>query len=178
MSIRGWQAWLTVSLVGALTACGGPTGPVFIALTSDFADYQTWERVKLGDGTVEGLTGHPVGPRIGYRNMKPVNGVYPVGAILLKVITTSDGEEFFALSKRGGGFNGGGALDWEYLTLKTGSTGAPVVFTRGDNPADPDSAVPNSHGYGDPTATGVTCNRCHGVLGSERTDHVLSPVWP
>jgi len=161
----------------ALVGCGGPSGPVFIALTSDFADYASWEKVVLGDGVLEG---HPTGMRLGYRNMKPNSqGIYPVGSILLKVITVSPSEiEFFAMAKRGGGFNSAGALDWEFLTLKLGSTNAPVVFTRGDNPVDPDSAVPNSHGYGDPSATGVTCNRCHGVLGTERTDHILSPAWP
>ncbi len=165
-------------IIGAmlLAAAGcesdGATATLFIATQSDFAPYATWEKFSLG---VADNGGHPVGPELGYRNHAPVAGKYPVGAILVKEIQLGDQPqqwELFGMAKRGGSYNAGGAIDWEFFTLKLNDADVPIIVSRGANPADADS---QGHGYGG-SATGVTCNRCHGVLGTEATDHTLSPA--
>lgn len=163
----------------AVAGCGG-SGQVKIALDSDFAPYTTWSSYYLGDQPV---AGHPLGPRTGYLSTKVPAGSssYPVGSIIVKEIQTLSSPDkttwdLFAMVKRGGGFDQGGALDWEFFILKLDANDVPVIIDRGTNPADsvPDGGV--DHGYGDSTAGGITCNACHGALGSEAHDHILSPL--
>ena len=61
------------------------------------------------------------------------------------------------IMKRGGNFDQGGALDWEFFILKLTADGVPTILDRGANPSDsvPDGGV--DHGYGDSTAGGVRC---------------------
>lgn len=155
---------------------GTPTGETFLALQSDFAPYLSWYHVDLGmSGTNSGT---PNGQATGYLNHRASAGAteYPVGTILMKVVesgATQQDWELFGMAKRGGNYNPNGALDWEFFTLRLNADGVPLIVSRGSNPADSDAS---GHGYGDPTGSGVTCNRCHGISGTERTDHVLSPL--
>jgi len=161
--------------------CGGSgkSGEVFIALQSDFASFQTWPRYFVGDGPLEG---HPAGARYGYLKEKAPPGAtaYPVGALIVKTVetgTTPQEWDVFAMAKRGGGYNAGAATDWEFFTLKINANGVPVIVSRGTNPIDADADGGTAgHGYTDPGGTGVTCNRCHGLPGTERSDHILSSV--
>ena len=157
----------------ALSACerGTNSDEMYIAEQIDFAKYMTWGAIDLGMGT--GGTGHPVGEEYGYRNKMAKNGEYPVGTILVKEIhidAIKTDWDLFAMAKRGGAYNAGGAEGWEFFTLKLDDELVPIIQTRGTNPADADS---NSHGYGQ-AENGITCNRCHGVPGTEATDHTLS----
>ena len=178
-SARMWQ-WFGVAALVAVAGCGGSPGQIKIALDSDFAPYTTWSSYYLGDQPV---AGHPVGPRTGFLNQKAPPGAtaYPVGTIIVKEIQTLSSTDkttwdLFAMVKRGGNFDQGGALDWEFFILKLTADGVPTILDRGANPSDsvPDGGV--DHGYGDSTAGGVTCNACHGGLGTDQTDHILSPL--
>ena len=163
---------LLLALGLAVAGCSGSddTSTVYVAQQSDFASYMTWESFMLG---VAMNTGHPVGDEVGYRNMKPAMGAYPVGTILVKEIhvgTTPQQWQLFGMMKRGGGYNGGGARDWEFATLSLDDQNVPIIVTRGANPADGGDTT--GHGYAS-SVDGVTCNRCHGIAGTEATDHVL-----
>jgi hypothetical protein len=167
-------------LLAPLVACedAGPVGDVFIALQSDFAPFQTWQKKLLGDGPLEG---HPAGPRVGYLKQAAPPGAteYPVRSMIVKTVergATPQEWDIFALVKRGGGYNLAGAKNWEFFTLKINPAGIPIIVARGLNPADADADGGPGHGYADPGMTGITCNRCHGVVGTEQHDHILSAV--
>jgi hypothetical protein len=170
-----------LALVGAAAAlvagCGGTDGPVKIALDSDFAPYASWQSFALGS---DPLPGHPLGPRTGYLNMEAPPGAtkYPVGTIIVKQIeTNSDPDittwDLFGMVKRGGGYNQGYAVDWEFFILHLNANGVPAISARGTAPAD--AAVDGGTNYGDPM-NGQTCNVCHGALGTDQHDHILSPL--
>jgi len=165
---------LVLGITGLVAAGCGTGGTdsqmVYIAQQADFAAYVSWESFALG---VAMNSGHPVGDEVGYRNMKPMGGAYPVGTILVKEIhtgTTPQEWQLFGMMKRGGGYNGGGARDWEFATLALDVDSVPIIITRGANPADGGDS--SGHGYA-ASVDGVTCNRCHGIAGTEATDHVL-----
>lgn len=165
--------FVSLLFVGAVAGCepSGPAGAVFIAQQVDFAPYAGWEKFSLG---VAMNSGHPVGPQFGFRNMGPVGGAYPIGAILVKEIDVGELPqqwELFGMAKRGGGYNAGGAKEWEFFTLSLNDARVPIIVSRGSNPSDSDS---QGHGYAG-SANGVTCNRCHGAVGMETTDYVLDP---
>ena len=69
-----------LALLALLAGCGGE-GRVFIALQSDFAAFQTWPKIFVGDGALED---HAAGPRYGYVKDKPSNSRYAVGSIIVK----------------------------------------------------------------------------------------------
>lgn len=169
------RAAILLCLTTAACEDAGPAPDVFIALQSHFADFTTWPKTKLGEGA---LMGHPMGPRYGYLKQPAPAGAtrYPVGALIVKTIENGASMQewdVFAMAKRGGGYNPGGAKDWEFFTLKMNGAGVPIIFSRGTNPVDADVDGGNGN-YLDPGMTGVTCNRCHGVVGTEVNDHVLS----
>lgn len=173
MIARWWAA--TLLCVGA--GCSdAPAGSVYIALDSDFADFASWTRIFVGEGPLEG---HPAGQRYGYiKELAPAGSTsYPVGARIVKTVENGAPESWdvFAMAKRGAGYNTGGAVGWEYFTFKLTPQGVPVLFSRGSNPVDPETDGGTSPGYVH-SVNGVTCNRCHGVAGTERTDHILSPL--
>jgi hypothetical protein len=158
-----------------LAGCGGSAPATFIALDSSFADYVSWGAIYLG--TAEN-SGHPIGDEYGYRSEMPKSGAYPVGSILVKEIQAGSDPtmwDLFGMAKRGsdgegGVYNRGGAEGWEFFTLTLDANRVPLIKSRGSNPIDTDGI---GHGYGQ-AENGVTCNRCHGVPGTEASDHVLS----
>ena len=162
-----------------LLGCGdGGDPPVepggFIALTDDFRDFRTWPRVAVGDAA---LAAHPEGPRFAYANRPPppAGERYPVGTILVHSIEPGEDLttwELFAMAKRGGGYNAAGAVDWEFFHLELSARGVPVIAARGLNPTVLRAYV----GVG-PTSQGSGCNRCHAAPGTERDDHILSPLF-
>jgi hypothetical protein len=169
MRLAAVASLIVFCVAGCEAGNGSGNDDVYIASQSDFASYAGWEKFTLG---IAMNTGHPVGTEYGFRNQKPVNGAYPVGSVLVKEIDITDVPqqwELFALMKRGGGYNGGGAKDWEFATLRLNEDLVPIIVSRGANPADSDS---QGHGYAG-SADGTTCNRCHGIVGTELTDHVL-----
>jgi hypothetical protein len=162
----------------AAVGCGGTSGPTMIATVTDFAPYASWESFNLGDAP---LPGHPPGPRTGFRNAPAPAGAkkYPVGTIIVKQIQTNGSTDIttwdlFGMVKRGGDYNEGGAVDWEFFILHLNDAMVPSISERGTAPADP-STDGGADSYGT-AMNGQTCNVCHGMLGSDQTDHILSPL--
>ena len=169
---------LTRSVVGllVLSGCVTPAAPPpepldgsvpepFIALSRDFEGFESWESTEIGDET---FPGEAEGPRVIYRSEPPAGAAYPVGAILVKVITPSDDPttwEIIAMAKRGAGFNPMGAKNWEWFRLVL-VDGAPTISWRGESP-------PLGMGYSLVPDSGITgaCNTCHGLFPDH--DYIL-----
>ena len=173
---------LAVALLVAAAGCldhtldpneGMGGGETFIALQRDFQMFRSWERVMVGEASVEG--GHPVGARFAYVNRSPApgEGAFPVGSILVKTVENgaADTWKIHARVKRGGGFNSTGAFGWEWFDLRVTNEDNVVIMWRGEQP-------PRNHGYESLPGLGVTmtmdgnCNTCHGA--ARETDFILS----
>jgi hypothetical protein len=165
---RASRGVLVLAVLAAFSACacGSPsgenddsTGSQFIAFASDFAHYKQWTSYSY---TNDGGTVHNSGPRTEYINHLPPAGAkaFPVGTIIVKDIKSQD-PNMFAMVKRGGGYNSGGAAGWEWFELVQDT---PLrIQWRGFGP-------PAGETYGgDPTA----CNDCH--RAATDNDSVLSP---
>jgi hypothetical protein len=146
-----------VALV-ALAACGteepAQTGDSFLAFASSFDGFRDWPSFH-SDGPVNDGTVDPeaLGARMLYINEPPPAGSvdYPVGTIIVEARETGL-LNIFAKVKRGGGYNRGGARDWEWFELVEDPT---RIVWRGLGP-------PNGESYGgDPNA----CNTCHMACG-------------
>ncbi len=164
-----------LALGGCSEGSGGGSSNVYIPLPNDFIPFREWTRIFLGDGPLEG---HPAGPRYGYVKIKPGPTEYPIGAIIVKTVESGTPQQWdvFAMAKRGGGYNAGGATNWEFFTMIINDSDTAIIVNAGTNPQDADRDAGLGHGYSDPSGTGITCNRCHGVAGTERSDHILSPL--
>lgn len=163
---------------GALALAGCDDSPaVFIALQSDFAEFESWQSYPLSQAP---LSGHPDGPRVGFLNKIPPHGstTYPVGSIIVKEVqSTAAAGDFtqwalFAMVKRGGGYNSDGARDWEFFLLQFNKNRVPVIVSRGLAPSSADGGDI----YQNATGAGLRCNYCHAALDTEKTDHILSPL--
>jgi hypothetical protein len=173
------------SMLALSVGCGDdaePAGPAdapeFIALPTDFAGYETWWNVAVGEGTVDGA--HPGPARRVYVNVKPDRDAaeFPVGTVIVKVgaggeLTGTTGTEVHAMVKRGGTFNSQGAVGWEWFELKPTSSGTPSIVWRGTN-------APSGHGYkcvstsNDAGVIEIDCNDCHAAARSN--DYLLGPA--
>jgi len=140
---------------GALAACGGGGGgdppDVFLAFSTTFAPFRSWTSFHsdgpADDGTV---TPDVLGPRTQYINQAPAHGAaeFPVGTVIVEARESGE-RKIFAGVKRGGGFNAGGAADWEWFELAE----QPVTIVwRGVGPP-----LGDTYG-GDPNGG---CNACH-----------------
>jgi hypothetical protein len=154
----------------ALAACGGGGGnesdapESFLAFSSTFVPFRSWTSFHSDgprdDGTV---TPDVLGPRTQYINKLPPAGSheFPVGTVIVEARESADMKIFGAV-KRGGGFNSGGAANWEWFELQD----PPVVIVwRGVGP-------PAGEMYGGDPDGG--CNACHAQCGS-RNDYICSP---
>jgi hypothetical protein len=145
---------------GALAACGAgaeqPPPDTFLAFSTTFAPFRSWPSFH-SDGPPDDGTVHPevLGPRTQYINRRPPPGSleFPVGTAIVEARESGE-RKFFAAVKRGGGFNAGGAADWEWFELQE----APVaIIWRGVGPPAGDT-----YG-GDPNGG---CNSCHMACGA------------
>ena len=141
----------------------------FIALDRDFYGFQEWQSFDLGDTVIDSL---PIGRRHLYVSQMPPPGAteFPVGTKLVKVFEDerpASEWEIYAMVKRGGGFNGKGALGWEWFELQTDAAGVPVTEWRGTVP-------PSGRTYRciSVTDNSPDCNACHAA--SQANDYVNS----
>lgn len=148
-----------VALVALLGACAteeaAPEGESFLAFSSSFAGFRDWTSFH-SDGPVDDGTIDPesLGARMLYINKPPPAGTteYPVGTIIIEARETGM-LNIFAKVKRGGGYNRGGARDWEWFEIVEDPI---AIVWRGLGP-------PNGESYGgDPNA----CNSCHAACGA------------
>lgn len=135
----------SVLAVLALAACldneqdenSAAQATTFIALDRDFVGFETWQSFDLGETIVEGL---PYGRRVLYVSAMPPAGAseFPIGTKLVKVFEDPelprDQWDIYAMVKRGGGFNGNGAVNWEWFELVRDSAGQPSAEWRGTEP--------------------------------------------
>jgi hypothetical protein len=144
---------------------------VFIALQSDFADFESWDATPVSSTD----TGHAEGARTVYLNRTPESGAdqFAVGTMIVKRIETDAGEDLHAMAKRGGGFNPDGAVGWEWFELVE-IDATPVIKWRGINAPEGEAygQLPGSEGD---TADSVTgdCNVCHSSASSNDFVHTI-----
>lgn len=185
LASRLWRgSGLPVLVIGLLSSSGclddemdpalaGGSDTTFIAVQRDFQSFLSWSRTQVGDAEIVG--GHAAGPRFAYVSTPPVNGKFPVGAMIAKTVEVGDPSTWsiHAKAKRGGGFNSSGTLNWEWFELRIVAANAVTILWRGAQP-------PKDHGYeslpglGATTAMEGDCNTCHAAASS--TDYLLSPV--
>ena len=172
---------LVVALCAAGAGClddqldpsqGTQSAGTFIALERDFQAFLGWMRVQVGQTEIPG--GHAAGPRFAYVNGTPTGDSFPVGTLIVKTTEIGDPSTWIihARAKRGGAFNPGGAIGWEWFDLRIATSNAVTILWRGAQP-------PKDHGYESLPGLGVTttmdgdCNSCHG--GAQSGDYILSP---
>jgi hypothetical protein len=133
----------------------------FVAFESDFSGFRGWASTpgvapagappppSSADG------GTHVGSLTTYINAKPPNGStsFPVGTIVVKepndpALTE---RQIFAMVKRGGGYNSGGATDWEWFELRNVDETHVTIVWRGVGPTAGEAYA----------ATPTLCNDCH-----------------
>lgn len=145
---------LTSACAAALPTTAQPAA--FIALSRDFADFTTWTHFDLpANGLATGI--HGAGLQTVFINQLPPAGAtaFPAGTVLVKRMTNGD-PPIFAMVKRGGNFNAGGASGWEWFELQE-TQGEVSIVWRGEAPPD---------AGGDAYSAGITCNACHGVAAA------------
>ena len=155
------------ALLAVLASCGagGDESPdTFLAFSTTFAPFRGWAAFA-SDGPPDDGRFPPdvLGPRTQYLNKRPPRGAaeFPVGTVIVEARESGD-HKIFAAVKRGGGFNAGGAANWEWFEL----TDAPVAIVwRGVGPPAGDT-------YGGDPDGG--CNSCHAACGIAN-DFVCSP---
>jgi hypothetical protein len=183
LHLLGAWAWLAlVASTGA--ACldhelaPGDDGPgaagsnLFIAQQPDFADFEDWMPFET---EVRAEHGGMLGKIVEYLSAMPDAGSdeWPVGTMIVKTVEPAEGEApaIHAMAKRGGDFNKGGAIGWEFFELQKNKKGTPVIVWRGAKP-------PSGERYKNLLNPGADtmeadCNGCH-EGGSN--DAVLSEV--
>jgi hypothetical protein len=152
------------------THVGVSGNAVYIALQSDFRDYEDWMKF---DTDVEGEHGGVVGTITEYLKELPEEGAtqFPVGTMIVKEVQPKDGpaQAIHAMVKRGGTFNKTGALGWEYFELQKNEKGTPLIVWRG--PAPPTGERYKNLLKPDANTMEADCNGCHEVT---KNDAVLS----
>lgn len=132
-----------------------------IADNSTFANFTSWSL----DATTQGPSAN-LGPahagndssvtrKIYFKDgQKPINGVYPLGTVIVKLSTNPAGtvNDRVAMVKRGNGFNPG-AGDWEWF----------VLSTTGEIAKDANGNVLR----GGMSLLGGACNSCHNIAKSK-----------
>jgi hypothetical protein len=147
----------------------------FVAMQSDFDDYERWHAYELD----------PPDPRLGtgartaYLNAVPPrdSAEFPQCTMVVKVGENGPDPSAWlmvGMAKRGGTYNADGAAGWEWFDLDPASDGTPLIDWRGPVP-------PEGRGYecalgeDDAGAEGIgDCNICH--AGAADNDYVLSDV--
>lgn len=132
----------------------------FVAYTQDFCGFHGWSSAPATapDGANDGL--HGIGPLTVYWNQSPPHGStsFPVGTMIVKETEDADVTKrvVFAMVKRGGDYNSGGAAGWEWFSLQDGTDGCVTILWRG-------VVAPTGETYAN-QAIG-DCNGCHTLAG-------------
>jgi hypothetical protein len=170
------RAVLVAGCAASLAACGhkdvappatADSNATFVAFPSTFQSFRTWTSFH-DDGPADDGTFPPavLGPRTQYINQVPPHGAkeFPVGTV---IVEARESGQMLILGgvKRGGSYNSGGAVDWEWFGLaEDPMTHAVSISWRG--------LQPPIGGYGGIPTAG--CNECHQSCGADN-DYVCSP---
>jgi hypothetical protein len=153
-------------------AANGDAGSIFVAFASNFNGFHSWPNTAVAtpspnlppvdaggvgpDGAVTDGGVHPP-PETEYWNQSPPPGstTFPVGTMIVKETDEADPtkRQVFAMVKRGGDFNAGGAVNWEFYELFNQSDGSVTVNWQGYGPTNPTMDL-----YG---GNPNVCNDCH-----------------
>jgi hypothetical protein len=121
-----------------LPLCGGE--PVCIANAASFSGYRSWEKVPLPAATPD-VEGVHTGPRSVYVNYIPAKGTgteFPIGTIVVKEMENDPDirqRRVFAMVKRGGDYNTGAALNWEWFEITPLPSGQALIKARATHAA-------------------------------------------
>ncbi len=165
MSRISCLACALVAAVGCGSGGGDDAPPeTFLAFATSFAPFRSWTSFH-SDGPADDGTFTPdvLGPRTQYISKLPPSGSteFPVGTLIVEARESAT-MKIFAAVKRGGGFNAGGAANWEWFELQEDPV---AIVWRGLGPPAGDT-------YGGDPDGG--CNACHMKCGSDN-DFVCSP---
>jgi hypothetical protein len=139
------------------SADGAPEAPESCtAYASSFDGFHGWSTAPAttpADAS-DGL--HGLGPLEVYWNQRPPHGAtsFPVCTIIVKESQETDPSKrtVFAMVKNGDGFNGAGAVGWEWFSLLNNADGSVTILWRG-------LVAPAGQTYAN-QAIG-DCNGCH-----------------
>jgi len=158
----------TCAVVGCTGSSGeepdGGSPTTFVAYPENFAGYHAWSNAPAvaPDDAGDGL--HGVGPLRIYWNQSPPHGSksFPVGTIIVKETEDVDVTQrtVFAMVKRSGSFNSGGAVGWEWFELRDNADGDVAILWR--------DVPPPGLTYGDQPIG--DCDGCHEIAA--RNDYV------
>lgn len=166
---------LVASLLAVVVTSGCDEAPrrsePYIAFEQDFREFRSWEKLDLGEAAPSVGRVHDAGHRVEYIKARPPKGTghFPVGTIIVKESISALGKQIFAMVKRGGSYNEGGAVGWEWLELEDRPSGSAEIEWRG-------LSAPPGEGYGGPEGD---CNTCHArwrandFVGSEQLKLML-----
>jgi len=167
----GGSRWAAALVALGCAACGAGGSSddatkrvVTIAFAPDFKGFRSWQAFDVTTEAAPG-TVHPDAHLVEYLNTPPPSGStsFPLGTIIVKEPTIA-GEPatapYFAMVKRGNGYNAEGASGWEWFELQNvpGAANDVQIVWRGVGP-------PAGEVYGgDPNAG---CNTCHRDCGND-----------
>jgi hypothetical protein len=141
---------------------------LFIAQPADFGGFGDWMSHTIVGAPPEGSP-HTTGMRTVYLNHAPAHGakLFAVGTIIVKTVHSSPGDmtldQTFAMAKRGGNYDAGGAAGWEWFELDT-TVDPPDIIWRG---VAPPAGIVYS------TVSAVDCSGCHAA--ARANDYVQDP---
>lgn len=161
-----------VCIALALAGCASEPSPsgAYIAVGRDFEGYEGWNVFDRGaDPVPPSHEGHS----LIYLSELPDPGAtsFPIGTRIVRVEEVGDDPttwQVHGMVKRGGDYNAGGAVGWEFFGLSLTASREPFIVWRGEGPADGDGYLPPDGG------ALLSCNHCHGA--ATENDSVLSPV--
>ncbi|HEY4012951.1 MAG TPA: hypothetical protein VGM06_06420 [Polyangiaceae bacterium] len=154
----GWAA-----IVLSLASCADDTvdandgAASFIAYAADFDGYRSWSQTTVFDDGGAGGSVHPGAELVEYINRpSPTDGgVFSEGTVIVKEGIDGDPatRQAFAMAKRGGTYNAGGALGWEWFEVQNiDAAGDVQIIWRGTVPPQGETYSGNVNG---------DCNTCH-----------------
>jgi hypothetical protein len=138
----------------------------FVAFPETFQPFRSWTAFHDPGPPDGSFPAAVLGPRTQYINEIPPHGStqFPVGTVIVEA-RESGQMLILGAVKRGGGYNLGGATNWEWFGLAEDPTsGAVSISWRG--------TMPPVMGYGGLPMEG--CNDCHTACGLNN-DFVCSP---
>ncbi len=172
-----WRVLGPLAWIALLASCSGPaaqasqsravqtsdtdagaTADTFVAFSADFEGFEQWAHFPANGGDGGAMDPVHTDPTlVEYVNhLAPDDATaFPVGTIIVKEGSAGDPatRQFFAMVKRGGDYNSGGALGWEWFELQHATApGAITIVWRGYGP-------PEGEIYGGNAKAG--CNECH-----------------
>jgi hypothetical protein len=162
---RAWRLSPVLALfaLSCSSASGPPSSGTFTPIMgASFNNFCSWQAAEAttADDAGDGLHG-TLGPLRVYWNQAPTHGAtaFPPGMLIVKESEDANPADrtIFAMAKVGGGYNSGGAVNWEWFSLKQDANCNVTVLWSGP-------AAPATETYA--MTSGGQCNGCHVQMGA------------